>query len=133
MRREIAGLLRDGRFDRIICDFLEPAVNFPSLRGIVLFQHNVEATIWRRRVEHARNPAERAYLQLQASRMFAYERRVCRAAAGVIAVSDVDASTMRDQFGIEHIGAVPTGVNLEYFARPAACPAQSDLIFVGSM
>jgi glycosyltransferase involved in cell wall biosynthesis len=100
----------------------------------VLFQHNVESTIWRRRIEHARNPIERAYLKMQASRMLTFEGRVCRAVDGVIAVSDLDAAAMSEQFGVERVGAVPTGVDLEYFLRPREAPAaDNDLIFIGSM
>lgn len=136
MRDKIAELMSTQHFDRVVCDFLVPAVNFPSLQGIVLFQHNVESTIWRRRVAHARNPWERFYLNRQAARMRAFERRVCRAVDGVIAVSDADAAEMRELFGVERIGAVPTGVNVEYFSPPptqAERQADNDLIFIGSM
>ena len=134
MRQMVDGLRRDVRFDRVVCDFLAPAVNFTSLRGVILFQHNVETMIWRRRVEHARNAAERAYFQLQAHRMFHYERRICQAADGVIAVSEADTGRMREMFSVDKIGEVGTGVNLEYFQRPADTPAAGmDLIFVGSM
>jgi len=134
MHDKIAELRSAQRFDRVVCDFLIPAVNFPSLRGIVLFQHNVESTIWRRRVEHARNPLERFYLRRQAARMRTFEQRVCRAVDGVIAVSDTDAAEMRELFGVERIGAVPTGVNIEYFSPPPERPrADNDLIFIGSM
>jgi glycosyltransferase involved in cell wall biosynthesis len=134
MRDKIAELTAAVRFDRVVCDFLVPAVNFPSLQRTVLFQHNVESTIWRRRIEHARNPIERAYLKMQASRMLTFEGRVCRAVDGVIAVSDLDAAAMSEQFGVERVGAVPTGVDLEYFLRPREAPAaDNDLIFIGSM
>lgn len=134
MRDKIAELIAAQHFDRVVCDFLVPAVNFPSLKRTVLFQHNVESSIWRRRVENASNPIERLYLRQQAKRMLAFERNVCREVDGVIAVSDVDAEAMRKLFGVDRVGAVPTGVNLEYFARPADAPRpDNDLIFVGSM
>jgi glycosyltransferase involved in cell wall biosynthesis len=134
MRSEIARLTAGERFDCVVCDFLAPAVNFPSLQGIVLFQHNLESTIWRRRVEHARNPIERLYLRQQAARMLAYEGRMCRDALGVVAVSGQDVDSMRELFGITSIGAVPTGVDVTYFTPAAdSRPPDNDLIFVGSM
>jgi polysaccharide biosynthesis protein PslH len=134
MRNKIAELTAAVHFDRVVCDFLVPAVNFPSLRRIVLFQHNVETNIWRRRIEHAGNPLERLYLKMQASRMLTFERQVCRAVDGVIAVSDLDATAMRELFGVARVGAVPTGVDVEYFCRPTDTPAaDNDLVFIGSM
>jgi glycosyltransferase involved in cell wall biosynthesis len=134
MRSQIAQLMAAERFDRVVCDFLVPAVNFPSLKGTVLFQHNVESSIWRRRVEHARNPLERFYLERQAKRMWTFERDVCRAVDGVIAVSELDAAAIGDLFAVDRVGAVPTGVNVEYFHRPPDAPSPgNDLIFIGSM
>jgi glycosyltransferase involved in cell wall biosynthesis len=133
MQHKLESLLQVNRFHYVVCDFPFPAVNFPSMKGVVLFQHNVETMIWRRRVEHARNPVERAYLQLQASRMFRFEKQTCQAAEKVIAVSPVDAKLMREMFGLTKVGDVATGVNLDYFARPAAKAEERDLVFVGSM
>lgn len=132
-RRRIAELLERERFDSVVCDFLTPSINMPHLDNCVLFQHNVETMIWRRYVETSHNPVRKAYMKLQANRMFEYERRVCRSVRHVIAVSDLDAQLMRDMFGIRNVTAVPTGVNIEYFARPASPESVSDLVFVGSM
>ena len=47
--------LEHGGFDRVVCDFLVPAVNLrrtPPCPSI-LFTHNVEAEIWRRHAENA--------------------------------------------------------------------------------
>jgi len=48
-------------------------------------------------------------------------------------VSQADAESMRSLYGISRIAAVPTGVDLEYFAPPAQSPAVADLVFVGAM
>ncbi len=132
MRRKIEELLRLEQFDCIVCDFLFPAPNIPRLEDCVLFQHNVEANIWKRYVTHARG-AKRLYFQLQAKRMMAYEREACRAARKVVAVSDADAEAMRRDYGAERVFAAPTGVDLEYFARPASTETLADLVFLGSM
>lgn len=134
MRARIAEVMVQEHFDRVVCDFLVPAVNFPSLQGVVLFEHNVESMIWKRRVQHARNMLERMYLGAQTSRMLAFERRACLDCAGVIAVSEADAKSMRDLFGLARVDFVPTGVNVEYFTPPAEIPpVDKDLIFLGSM
>jgi len=137
MAAGLATLIRERRFDRLVCDFLVAAPHFPDPSKFVLFQHNVETMIWRRHVEHASGAAQRTYMKLQASRMENYERRICRASGSIIAVSDVDAKTMRDLFSVDRVAAVPTGVNLGYFAPPLQLPPRpadaADLVFVGSM
>ena len=50
----------------------------------------------------------------------------------MIAVSDADAELMRSMFGVESVSAVPTGVDIEYFAQTASSAPVADLVFVGS-
>ncbi len=132
MRSQVAKLVSTIRFDSLVCDFLTPAPNFPDMSKVVLFQHNVETMIWRRHVEQSPDPLRKAYFQMQADRMFNCERDMCRAAARVIAVSPQDSATMKQMFDVESF-SVPTGVDLDYFRRPADAPRKADLVFVGSM
>jgi glycosyltransferase involved in cell wall biosynthesis len=134
MRETVDRLLRQIRFDSVVCDFLFPAPNVADLSRAVLFQHNVETMIWRRHVANASDPIRRWYLQQQADRMFHYERQVCRQAGFVVAVSEKDESVMRSEFGIDHVANVPTGVDVVHFTAPAgATTIPFDLVFVGSM
>jgi len=130
----LAQLMEKERFDRAVCDFLTPAAYFPNIERAVLFQHNVETMIWRRHAEHAGNPAARWYMRKQAERMFRFERDVCLRAGHIAAVSEQDAATMRELFGVKRVTAIPTGVDLEAFALPDPPPEiDADLAFVGSM
>ncbi len=126
-------LMRKEHFDRAVVDHLAPASYFPALDRSLLFQHNVETVIWRRHAEHAPDPARRFFFGVQARRMFEFERRACRAAGRIAAVSAVDADIMRKLFGVERITEIPTGVNIEYFAPPPGATRVADLVFVGSM
>ena len=132
MGDKITELTRKIKFDSLVCDFLTPAPNFPDISKAVIFQHNVETMIWLRHVEQAHDPLRRAYFQKQADRMFDWEKRMCQAAARVIAVSPQDATMFREMFGVKSY-PVPTGVDLDYFRRPAEAPRTADLVFVGSM
>jgi glycosyltransferase involved in cell wall biosynthesis len=127
-------ILREG-FDRLVCDHLTPATYFPRLDEAFLFQHNVETVIWRRHVEHAKDPIRRAYFAVQAGKMERFERRVCRTVRHTIAVSSIDAQNMRDYFGVTNISEIPTGVNIEHHAPPSPAEVKpfADLAFVGSM
>ena len=131
MRDQLAKILA-AQFDSVVCDFLAPAPNFADMSAVVLFQHNVETTIWRRHVEQSPDPVRKTYFRIQANRMFDWERRMCQAAGRVIAVSRQDAETMRQMFAVDAV-SVPTGVDFDYFRRPPNPQRTADLVFVGSM
>ena len=133
MKEQLRKLLKVGTYDSVVCDFLFPAPHFDDLSAVTLFQHNVEAQIWKRKAEYGSTAAHRAYFSLQARRMAAYEGKVCRASRRVIAVSEADAELMRRDYGVKRVDAVPTGVNLEYFAPPGEVEEGDELVFVGSM
>jgi len=133
LKREIDALIAAEHYDSIVCDFLAAAPNVPNLASCVLFQHNVETTIWQRHVEQTESIVKKYFFQLQAAKMETYERKICRAAKHVIAVSDIDASRMRQMFQIDSVTSVPTGVDVEYFAPRGAATPMSDIVFCGSM
>ena len=87
MRRQMEALTRVENFDAIVCDFLFAAPNLPDLGAAVLFQHNVEALIWKRHAEYAASPIQRAYFRGQYEKMRRYEAQVCRAVERVIALA----------------------------------------------
>jgi len=133
MKQVIEELVRREAFQCVVCDFLFPAPNLPDLSSCVLFQHNVEAVIWKRRAANARSPLERWYLQMQARRMETFEGETCHSVKRIIAVSEIDAAIMLDEYGAQCVHATPTGVDLDYFAAPPHAPRTTDLVFVGSM
>lgn len=133
MKRRIETLSREEHFDATVCDFLFPAPNIPELSSSVLFQHNVEALIWKRHTENAPSPAHRWYFELQARRMAAFEGEVCRAVRNVVAVSEPDAELMRKQYHPRRVDAIATGVDLEYFRPKESIARTADVVFIGSM
>jgi sugar transferase (PEP-CTERM/EpsH1 system associated) len=136
MRREIERLIARERFDVLVCDFLNPSVNVPARLPVatVLFQHNVEAMIWRRHYEVQSNPLKRAYLREQWRKAVAYERAACQRFDFVVAVSRADADVMRREYGVERVADVQTGVDTDFF-RPTGTVRREphNLVFTGSM
>lgn len=136
MSREINELARRDAFDLLVCDFLAPAANVP--RGLttptVLFQHNVEAMIWKRHYEVQTNPVKKTYLYGQWQKMRRFEKEMCRRFDCVIAVSAEDREQMKHEYGAEAVFDVPTGVDTEFF-RPSGAvqPKPHSLVFTGSM
>ena len=136
MRAAIAQRLANHDIDVLVCDFLQPSVNVPESPAVssVLFQHNVEAMIWKRHYEIQRNPLAKAYLFGQWRKTVKYERNACKRFDMVIAVSEADCDTMREEYGVAHLGSVPTGVDTDYF-NPKEDPGRdpNSLVFTGSM
>jgi glycosyltransferase involved in cell wall biosynthesis len=133
LKRQIDTLIPVEQYDSIVCDFLFSAPNVRDLEQSVLFQHNVETTIWQRHVEQSRSLFRRLFFQMQARKMEAYEKKICREAKHIIAVSDIDAARMKCMFGIESVTSVSTGVDIDYFAPHDKSPSISDMVFGGSM
>jgi sugar transferase (PEP-CTERM/EpsH1 system associated) len=134
MRRAIGAELARHAYDVVVCDFLVPSVNLPDRLPVasVLFQHNVEAMIWRRHAETATG-VKRALFQSQWRKMVRYERDACRRFDAVAAVSELDRDTMRDEYGLDRVLDVPTGVDYDYFRPLGGEPSPSEIVFTGSM
>jgi glycosyltransferase involved in cell wall biosynthesis len=133
LKRKLQTLIESERYDCIVCDFLAAAPNLGNMKQCVLFQHNVETTIWERHVEQCSSLIKKMFFKMQARKMEAYERRICRSAKYVIAVSEIDAWRMKRMFEFETVTSVPTGVDVEYFAPRGQSPFLSELVFCGSM
>jgi len=136
MRREIERLLKEQKFDVMVCDFLQPSVNVPTNVEVatVLFQHNVEAMIWKRHYELQKNPLKRAFLYDQWRKTWRYERSACRKFDLVVGVSVADEQQMREEYGLKHAAAVPTGVDINYFSPSGdIAPEKHNIVFTGSM
>ncbi|HET6852845.1 MAG TPA: glycosyltransferase [Pyrinomonadaceae bacterium] len=136
MRREISERDRNHSFDLLVCDFLAPAVNVPRSLSTpaVLFQHNVEAMIWKRHYEVHTNPVKKSYLYGQWQKMRRFERDMCRRFDSVIAVSADDREQMKREYGAEAVFDVPTGVDVEFFRpNPDAKTSAHSMVFTGSM
>ncbi len=122
--------------DVVVCDFLFPSVNMPGslARPSVLFQHNVEALIWRRHADTKTNRVVARMFRAQWRRMQAFECTACRKFDAVVAVSPQDRAMMETEYGVPLVRDIPTGVDTEYF-KPAGSsePEPYHLVFTGSM
>ncbi len=120
--------------DVVVFDFLHAMVLAPETldRPSVMFTHNVEAEIFRRHAEVARNPIKRAVWQQQFRKMQRYEADSLRRFDTVVAVSERDAQSFAAIPGIRQVATIPTGVDLDFFAY--AAPGDADhIVFTGAM
>jgi glycosyltransferase involved in cell wall biosynthesis len=136
MRKTVSKLVQDARVDVVICDFLAPAINVPQDLNCpsVLFQHNVEAMIWKRHFEVQVNQLKKNYLRIQWQKMRSFELDQCRRFDAVVAVSAEDRDQIKNEYSVERVFDVPTGVDTEFFRDSGAGPiAPHNLVFTGSM
>jgi len=136
VRRRIAEWAGERRYDAMICDFLSASKNFqhPPAVPTILFQHNVESSLWERQARHASNALLRAVYRLEAAKMRRYERQMVGAFRHIVAVSDHDRASMMAMGTAGQITVVPTGVDVGRFREAAATEAtQPVVLFLGSM
>jgi glycosyltransferase involved in cell wall biosynthesis len=136
VRRHLGRLFVERQFDVAVCDFLDAAVNFPETISVprILFQHNVETEIWRRKADNETNPAKRFLYKTEFARMRDYECKMLTRFDRVIAVSEHDRTLMSRWVDPSRITVVPTGVDLDtYHPEKATIPSQPLVLFVGAM
>lgn len=140
LRQVLSAKLTEERFDVVVGDFLFPAASLPwELKAAskcpwVLFQHNVESMIWRRRAEGKTGVAAH-YYRGQFNRMLRFEREASSRFDGVLAVSEDDARIFKTEMQLNNlVGVVPTGVDLDYFQSvPRTQSEVPTVVFMGSM
>ena len=136
MRKQIIERSNNQTIDVVICDFLAPAINVPRSLPCpsILFQHNVEAMIWKRHFEVQGNALKKTYLRGQWRKMEKFEKETCRRFDAVIAVSVEDRDQMREEYGVNAVFEVPTGVDTEFFTPSGKENIDPyNVVFTGSM
>ena len=136
MRRQIIERSNNQTIDVVICDFLAPAINVPRSLPCpsILFQHNVEAMIWKRHFEVQSSALKKTYLRGQWRKMERFEKEACRRFDAVIAVSVEDRDQMREEYGVNAVFEVPTGVDTEFFTPSGKEKVDPhNVVFTGSM
>lgn len=117
-----------------VFDFAHSAVLLPEERGVplVMFTHNVEAEIFARHVNVAKNVVKRALWRGQHRKMIDFERESLAQFDAVVAVSERDKGKFEEQYGVGNVATIPTGVDAEHleFAPPGD---DARIVFCGSM
>ena len=136
VRRAVGSALDSGNFDVAVCDFLSASLNFPPKpqAPTILFQHNVESSLWQRLASTESNFAKRLAYKIEARKMLNYERAALRRFPHIIAVSEYDRQQMLAMDSAAAITVVPTGVDTEKYT--VAPPSKADpprIVFLGSM
>jgi len=135
VRRIVKRKLDSRQFDVAICDFLAVSLNFPKQLNTptVLFQHNVEASIWQRQAECEKHWLKKLVFTIEAAKMRRYEATAMKRFHHLVAVSEIDRKLMISVHP-QNITVVPTGVDLQQFRAADNSPVSShEVLFLGSM
>jgi polysaccharide biosynthesis protein PslH len=133
--RELHELVQTEAYDVIVCDFIFAAGIIPweTRCPKVLFTHNVEAMIWKRHYQVARNPIWKAVCWREQLAIARAERLYLEQADHVVTVSDIDRDFFTRFIDASKMTVIPTGVDLEHF-RPSPGQGKPNLlVFTGSM
>ena len=134
--RELRSLIEQEQFDVIVSDFVFAAPAIPwdiSSPKKVLFTHNVEAIIWKRHFQVARNPLWKALSWREWKMMERAEIMYLKKADHVLTVSETDRDCFSKFIEPSKITVVPTGVDLEYFRPRDGDEISNSLVFTGAM
>lgn len=125
--------------DLVVFDFVHSAVLVPPALKCpaVCFTHNAESEIFARHAQQAADRWHRWMWSSQHRKMSHFEGHALRRFQRVIAVSERDARFFGDRYGVAHAEAIPTGVDLGFFAWSAPPPVDAahapTVVFTGSM
>ena len=136
VRKAVAEHLSSGKVDVAICDFLAASLNFPEELPIpcVLFQHNVESSLWQRMAATETNPLRKISYTYESARMSRYERRTLARFHHILAVSEHDRQQLLEMDSACEITVVPTGVDVARFpVAPPSTITPPRIVFTGSM
>lgn len=122
--------------DVVVVDFPHTGVLVPDFAGVpsVMFTHNVEAEIFRRHADVAKNAAQRILWRDQTRKMVRFEQSELARYEAVVAIAERDKTHFETHYGLRNVATIPTGVNLEMYAYQA--PPEDEhqrIMFSGSM
>lgn len=135
LRQEALRLLEAQEVDLCVADFLVAMANVPTVTQVpvIYFAHNVEHMIWKRLAVNTRGVLKRALLHIEWRKMRRIEARTCRRVRLTVAVSPQDRDMLAALAPASDVCAVPTGVDINYFANSDIAEVHDRIVFVGSM
>jgi glycosyltransferase involved in cell wall biosynthesis len=146
MHARLGELLHADRYDVLQVEGIEMAPYAlqtppPGRPQLVFDDHNAEYVLQKRAfstdARHPRRCIGAAYSLIQWQKLTLYERRICRAADNVVAVSETDRQALRALLPGLEVTVVPNGVDLDFY-RPGVTPplpglGPHSLVFTGKM
>jgi glycosyltransferase involved in cell wall biosynthesis len=133
-RSQLCTLLKSRRFDAVLCETCYPLVNLPEHLEVplILDNHNIEHVVVKRYRRYERNPAKRAYAELEWRKLRNWERRAWKRAAHVLLCSEHDRADCLRLSAAPRTSVVPNVVDVEQY-RPEASGDGATILYTGGM
>jgi glycosyltransferase involved in cell wall biosynthesis len=121
--------------DLVHYDSVDLALFEPATSGLrrVLNHHNCESAMMERRAENEPNPLKKLYLRSQAGKLARVERDICSLFDVNLAVSELDANTIKKRAPTAHFHIVENGTDTTYFTPLVGQEEPASIIFAASM
>jgi glycosyltransferase involved in cell wall biosynthesis len=134
LRRTLVRLAAGRPVDLWHCEWTPYAASLARLAGPrLVVAHNVESVIWRRYAQTEEGLLRRWYIRRQGRKWERFERNTLASVERTVAVSDLDAARLRDDFGVQHVDVVENGVDTAYFRPQKSDRDPRRLLFLGSL
>jgi sugar transferase (PEP-CTERM/EpsH1 system associated) len=133
LRRDLAARCRGDRYDLVYVSSSSMAPYAGVTRAPVVMDFvDVDSDKWRQYGARFRGPRGWIY-RAEARRLGAAEVEAARLAARCVVATEREAALLRGLAPWAPVSVVPNGVDLEYFAPPAAPGGDATIVFTGAM
>ena len=137
-KQRLKEIMSQGKIDIVHVDHLHIAAYGKFLKAewgvpIVLREHNVENTIWKRFYQLQNNPLIKAYAFFQYKKVTAYEKMMCQSFDRILVNTKEDQERIKKLNPHIKISIIPGGVDTSYFFPQLIEEEPYTITFVGSM
>ncbi len=135
---KIKKLLRENQFDIVHIEHLHMAYYGKFIKEkvglpVVLREHNVESTIWKRYYRRIFNPIIKVYVWLQFRKVYKYESRIVADFDRCFMITEKDKERIESMNPRVKASVIPAGVDISYF-HPMDVPIEPySIVSVGAM
>lgn len=135
LRRAVRTLAAEERIDVWQSEATALIDTLGDLNGApkIVIAHNVESLIWLRYHQNEKALLRRWYIKQQWRKFERFERRAFAAATRVVAVSELDATLIRNRFGGRNVDVVDNGIDRNCFETVQPDPDSKTILFLGSL
>ncbi len=132
---KVQNIVRERKPDCIIAEWTPYALYLKDINVPVkiISTHNIESEIWRRYCINENNFLKRFYIQIQYLKVLSFEKKCVHWCQGAIAVSTLEAKTLKNYSQNLKVEVVDNGVDLDYFDNKETYVPSHKIVFTGSM
>ena len=135
MRSQVLELLKQDRFDAIVCDTIDSVIHLPAgvEVPVIVNNHNVEHLILERYLPHEHNPAKKLYGWLEAKKLRRWEAQACSRGRLVWVCSKFDREVLQQLCPGMEFQVVPNAIDTDSYVPSATAVCEPIILYSGGM